>query len=77
MLSYTTLIRGVSMARAQSKIGQLMYEQHLKQNQVAKLLGVTPQAVGRWVRGEAFPEAPCQRLFKRDLRQSEVPSAKN
>lgn len=33
-----------------------MYEQHLKQNQVAKLLGVTPQAVGRWVRGEAFPE---------------------
>ena len=44
------------MARAQSKIGQLMYEQHLKQNQVAKLLGVTPQAVGRWVRGEAFPE---------------------
>ena len=44
------------MARAQSKIGQLMYEQRLKQNQVAKLLGVTPQAGGRWVRGEALPE---------------------
>ena len=46
------------MARAQSKIGQLMYEQRLKQNQVAKLLGVTPYGEKHFPKESALKRWP-------------------
>lgn len=38
-----------------SRIGEMLINHHLTQKQVADALGVTPQAVGRWARGESTP----------------------
>ena len=38
-----------------SRIGEMLINHHLTHKQVADELGVTPQAVGRWARGESKP----------------------
>lgn len=38
-----------------SRIGEMLINNHLTHKQVADELGVTPQAVGRWARGESKP----------------------
>lgn len=38
-----------------SRIGEMLINRHLTHKQVADSLAVTPQAVGRWARGESKP----------------------